>query len=488
MLSMYTFNKVRELRKQGKTYSEIGRQLDINRRTVAKYLKSNSQPKYSSRQSSGKPDLLDEFRLNLIAKLELVPQWSGEEAYAWLKGTGYKGSLRTVERELRLIRGEKPKERFFDQEYEPGAQCQFDFKEEVVFPFLDGDKTVQIHFATLPHSDACVMKGYPQKNYECFMDGVHSFFEVIGGIPEAIRFDNLSPCVKKVLPNGKRLYTKSFEAAIMYYDFETLPCSPGKGNEKGDVERDIQTHSRQFLNFIKINGITFESFNHLNQIMFEYFQKTLTSTKYLEEVKHLNVLPPRDEDVLCRVEENLASPFGMVKFGTSFYTVPDEAIGAKCRVVGTPFEIKITRLDTNQLIATHTRVADGFSGVKLEHIIKSLSRKPRAMINWAHKDVLFPDPILKKYYESLKKMDQVIAPEKEYLKILNLIHYVTLPEIIIAVDLVLQSEKPHAFEDIKSLLLNERRPNNVYDIALKFNQEPITTNLKDYDLLIPIGG
>lgn len=488
MISMYNFTKMRDLRNKGLTYSEIGRELDIGRKTVSKYLKTNTPPKYKPRQCSGKEDLLKDFRVNLKQKLELVPNWSGEEAFAWLKGNGYNGSLRTVERELRIIRGQKPKERFFDQEYEPGSQSQFDFKEEVELQFLDGKKIVQIHFATLPHSDACVMKGFPQKNYECYMDGVHSFFEVIGGMTEAIRFDNLSPCVKKVLANGKRIYTKHFDAAIRYYGFETLPCSPGKGNEKGDVERDIQTHTRQFLNFIKINGIIFESFEHLNQVMFEYFEPTLKSDKFLAEVKHLQALPPRDEDVLCRVEESCASSFGTVKFGKSIYTVPDEVIGINCRVVGSPYKIKITRLDTNQLIATHTRVADGASGIDLKHIIKSLLRKPRAMINWAHKEILFPDPILQKYYKKLKKQDQVNGPEKEYLKILNLIHHVTLPEIIIAVDLVIQSGNPHSFEEIKSLLLNERRPDNVYDIASKFNQEPIKTNLTDYDLLIPIGG
>lgn len=488
MLSMYKFSQIRKLHKGGDTHSEIARKLNIERRTVSKYLKSNTPPQYKPRVTSGKEDLLKDFRINIKDKIALLPKWSGEEAYAWLKGIGYKGSLRTVEREIQIIRGEKPKERFFDQEYLPGAQCQVDFKEEVVLPFLDGDKTVQIHFATLPHSNACVMKGYPQKTYECFMDGVHSFFEVIGGMPRALRFDNLSPCVNKVLANGKRIYTKHFEAAIMYYDFETLPCSPGKGNEKGDVERDIRTHTRQFHNFIKLNGITFESFKHLNQILFEYFEKTLRSEEFLNEVKHLNILPPRDEDVLCRVEENNASPFGTVKFGKSLYTVPDEVIGVKCRVVGSPFEVRITRLDTNQLIATHRRVADGKNEIKLEHIIKSLLRKPRAMINWAHKDVLFPDPLLKKYYDKLKKSDQVPGPEKEYLNVLNLIHYVTLNEIIVAVDLVLQAEKHHSFEEIKSLLMNEHRPENVYDIASKFNQEPIITNLKDYDLLIPIGG
>ncbi|MBF0298108.1 MAG: hypothetical protein HQK51_05270 [Oligoflexia bacterium] len=36
-----------------------------------------------------------------------------------------------------------------------------------------------------------------------------------------------------------------FIKATDYYDFKVLPCSPGKGNEKGDVERDIRTHAKK---------------------------------------------------------------------------------------------------------------------------------------------------------------------------------------------------------------------------------------------------
>jgi len=52
---------------------------------------------------------------------------------------GYTGSLRTVERRVAEIRSSKPKERFFEQEYCPGEQSQFDFKEKVAIPFKDGE-------------------------------------------------------------------------------------------------------------------------------------------------------------------------------------------------------------------------------------------------------------------------------------------------------------------------------------------------------------
>ena len=79
MLSMYKFNEIRNLSKQGHTYSEIARRLGIERRTVSKYLKSNTPPQYKPRVTSGKKDLLEDFRLNLITKLDIVPNWSGEE-------------------------------------------------------------------------------------------------------------------------------------------------------------------------------------------------------------------------------------------------------------------------------------------------------------------------------------------------------------------------------------------------------------------------
>ena len=46
MLSMRDFEKIRELSREGLKPAEIASKLDINRKTVAKYLASNSPPSY----------------------------------------------------------------------------------------------------------------------------------------------------------------------------------------------------------------------------------------------------------------------------------------------------------------------------------------------------------------------------------------------------------------------------------------------------------
>ena len=58
----------------------------------------------------------------------------------------------------------------------------------------------------------------------------------IDGVPRAIRFDNLTPAVKKILPNGERKLTEEFEKFVLHYGFEVEFCNLNSGNEKGHVE------------------------------------------------------------------------------------------------------------------------------------------------------------------------------------------------------------------------------------------------------------
>jgi transposase len=265
LVSRYMFEKIRELNKQGLSGAAIARTLEINPKTVAKYLRSNTPPKYKVRSQSTREDLFSDFAPRVKIWLERTPTLSEREVFELLLVEGYKGSERTINRKIKALREQKVAERFFDQEYTPGEQAQFDFKEKVELPFLDGNKIVHLHFGTLPFSDTCVVKAYPFKNYECFMDGVHSFFETIGGMTENIRFDNLSPVVKDILKDGGRLYTDAFKRAHAHYGFGLLPCRPAKGSDKGDVERDIRTFAIRIKNRISHEGKVFQDFNDLNK-------------------------------------------------------------------------------------------------------------------------------------------------------------------------------------------------------------------------------
>jgi len=493
MMSQYHFQKVRKLRQQGFNKSEISTKLGIDWKTVAKYWESNSPPESKPRTHRTRPDPLLGFDQDIQTLFEHVPEILAIDVFERIRRSGYLGSERTVQRRIEKIQGEKPKERFFEQTYTPAEQTQFDFKENVELVFADGPRIVNLHFGTLPFSGKTRVRGYPFLNYECFIDGVHDFFKGIGGLTLNIRIDNLSPCVRQVLEGRKRLWTDRFQKAIDHYGFGVLPCTPAKGNEKGHVERDIRTYSRRIKLRAKLEAMVFKDWEHLNQWLeatLEDEQKlnSILQEKFILEQSKLQILALANRDVLCRVELLSTQSYGTVRFGKSVYSVPDTAIEVQCCVVIGAYELEIFRVSgTKASIAKHPRKSDGDHSILLEHIVPSLIRKPQAMIRWAHRDILFPDPILKRFYNYLLKIDSYSA-ERVFLRSINLIQYSTLKEISVGVELIMSSQSNDAFEDLKALLLIERKPCSVIDITALFEQQPLKPKLSDYDCFIPKTG
>ena len=496
MLSNHRFHRVRALRDEGKTPSWIARQLGLDRKTVTKYLKSNSPPRYSGRTARTRPDPLgDPFskRVELLSEAHPTDAsltLTAREIFELIQAEGYHGSERTVDRRVACLRAMKPKERFFEQEYTPGEQSQFDFKEHVELPFVDGPRIVQLHFGTLPCSDYCAVRGYPFKTYECFMDGIHRFFEGIGGQTDAIRIDNLSPCVSKVLVGSKRVWTQAFARSITHYGFKVLPCTPGKGNEKGDVERDIRTFAARIRKLVHNQSLVFRDWSHLNEWLAEYMESRRDDrgrSRLHEERQHLKGLARYDEMVLCKIEESRATAHGTFRINKTAYSVEDSAIGVQCRAVMGPYEVRIDRLgELKKCVGRHPRQPEGEPSILLEHVLPSLLRKPQALVRWAHRGILFPTPAFRGFYEKLKKADELSAP-REFLRSVNLVQLVPLSEIQAGMELLIPSRDPAPlFEQLKSLLLGQRSPAPVIELSRRLEQKPLQPELAVYDRLIPV--
>jgi hypothetical protein len=45
------------------------------------------------------------------------------------------------------------------------------------------------------------------------MQGLADMFVHLGSVPQTIHFDNLSPAVKKILPNGEQQLTEEFSTS-----------------------------------------------------------------------------------------------------------------------------------------------------------------------------------------------------------------------------------------------------------------------------------
>lgn len=482
MVTVYMFEKVRALIAQDKSDRFIARQLGMNRKTVAKYRQTNAPPGYQPRQARTRANPLNGFEDRIGGLLKVTATLTAVEIYGVLRDEGYTGSLRSVQRHYTSLRQSKPKERFFEQTYEPGEQSQFDFKEKVELPFVDGPRVVHLHFGTLPHSDFFHIKGFGFKNYEAFMDGIHSFFERAGGMTEKIRFDNLSPCVKRVLKGDNRIYTESFMKATSYYGFGLLPCAPGKGSDKGDVEREIKTQALRIKNLVSRTGRVFQDFEDLNEWLANFCKDNLPQRAkelWTEEVARLKTLPPRDDDVLCKTASMPVNAYGTVRIGKSTYSVPDEVIRQNVRVVVGPYDVKIYALTAKEpLVAVHPRMPDNENSVLVAHTLRSLIRKPHAMVRWRHKEILFPSPIFRKYYAYLQNLLNYGA-EREFLKTINLIHHVSLDEIASAIELVIEAVSTTPFHHVKDLLHGRDPDQHVPQ------QSPLCPVLSLYDELIP---
>lgn len=478
VISQYRFQQIREMALSGKKGREIAAKLKMSRKTVNKFLRTNSAPRYNGRTAGG-PTLVMTIQPEVDRILSKNNGNSRREVRRLLQRDGLDVSLGTVGRAMAVFRRAVPKERFFSQIFEAGEQMQVDFKEEFVLPFEDGPKTVQLFMASLPHSNVAIGTAFSNKTFVCFANGLQKSFEFFGGVPKNLRFDNLSPCVTKVGRGSDRTYTQAFEAATKHYGFGLLPCSPGKGSDKGDIERDIQSYARWIQNAVKNDDLVFGSFEELNKWLADFFRTQWADSsrqKFEVEKSALRPVPVLDESVLCKMVSIVVPSNGIVKIEKRCFSVPDSHIGLTCDVLLGCFQVEIRPIIKGFSSIFHPALSEGKSSILLEHVLTSLLRKPKAMVRWEHREVLFPNASSKDFYAALQKFNESSA-ERAYLKCLNHILNHSWGEVLAAMELCQSEQNPQrAFEE---LMLPSSKE------ILKSEPAELVPDLASFDALIP---
>ena len=112
----------------------------------------------------------------------------------------------------------------------PPGEAQIDFGETY---FHEKETLYQGNHLgfTLPHSDAKYVQLFKGENFECLCQGLINIFYHIGGVPNIIRFDNLSPVVKAIKAQGEREVTDAFRRFQCHFGFESNFCNPASGHD-----------------------------------------------------------------------------------------------------------------------------------------------------------------------------------------------------------------------------------------------------------------
>jgi transposase len=368
VLTVTDINYIRqEVNIKGRSYSEVAKQMDKDPRTIQKYADKEDWNDVKHKQvrkgrvmDSVKP-IIDQWLKEDIRKKKKFRRTAKRMFEQLVSDYGFKGADRTVreyvsKRKVELV--EETVDAALPLEAKPGT-AQVDFGEA---PFKHNGKIIDLPYLVLsfPYSNAFYFQVFQSQNRECFLEGLRRIFHYIGGVPKAIRFDNLTPAVKKVLPNGERELTEEFQNFVFHYGFEPEFCNPASGNEKGHVEAMVKYIRNNFL----LPEIPFSDIEDLNKSFWQsaekdrerkhYQKERLIAELYSEDKECFYQLPGKEYQCV-RLEEVKADKYGYIRVENKIYSTSPRF--SKCEVLARiSFDkVEILTLE-HELIVEHRRL------------------------------------------------------------------------------------------------------------------------------------
>jgi len=394
--------------RKGWSISEIGREWNIDRKTVRKYIYIEDWNAENGREVAERETIIDGYK-------QIVRQWLTEDRARRRKQRhtarrvhtrlieehDFSGSYRTVANYVALVKKELYQNccsPALPLEHKSG-EAQADFGEA---DWYENGKRISGSYLTLsfPSSNAGFLQLSYGQNTECLFEGLLAIFDFIGGVPTRIWFDNASAMVKKVLKGGGRELTDRFLRFAEHMGFEAAFCNPAAGNEKGNVENKVGYLRRNYL----VPEPKLQSLAVYNRYLLSRCQKDLDRKHYRKELcivelfqtdrKALMPLPRIPFDP-ARYEQHRCDAYGMgsLEGGRHRYSTSPRYAGGQVQLKITATQVIILD-DSMRPVVSHQRLYGAEKQQQMEWLpyLTQLSRRPAAL-KYTPIYELLPDPL-----------------------------------------------------------------------------------------------
>jgi transposase len=251
MLTLEGFMNVKDLKQQGLSVSAIAEQLDLDRKTVRKYLVAPPQP-YQRREPM--PAKIEPYRAFLRERWEQGVH-NASKLWQEIRGRGYPGGYSQLKLLVAPWREEQRERAFVRFETEPGQQSQMDWGH---FGNWDG-RRLYCFGLTLCYSRMRYIEFTQRQDVNHLLHCLVHAFHYFDGVTESILTDRM----KTVLldqQGGELHFNPGFLGFAAYYGFVPKVCRPYRPETKGKIERTI--------GFVRQNfwpGLQFDSLDELNR-------------------------------------------------------------------------------------------------------------------------------------------------------------------------------------------------------------------------------
>ncbi len=387
MLREMERSTIKFLRKKGKTYNEIAREVGCNRETVARILKEPMDKKFqrppSYSQVERYREQIEEWLrkgIKVTRMLEIVRE-DPDNPYTGGKSAFYEQVAR-MKSEMKL----KEKEISVRFEGLPGEYLQVDWGEVRDFPFVQKDALVRYIFAArLKFSRVIYVEFREDMRLETLIRCLLRCFEYIGGVPWACVFDNMKTVVIGRGKNGELIWNEAFGKFAAEMDFHREICDKGAGNQKGTVENLIRLVKDNFL-----AGRVFLDDADLQRQCQEWLQKINSAVSQAHGAIPFEVLPKEQEKLTPLI--TTAEEYGMmvackvsqesrIHLESSVYSVPTDYACQPVIVRLTSKRVRVFDVEGRKCLADHPRHFEkGGREIDPFHYEEVLKKKPKARV------------------------------------------------------------------------------------------------------------
>jgi transposase len=231
----------------------IASELGVHRDTVRAAIETDAL----HRPRRLRPSRLDPYIPFLRETLERHPRLRATRLLGMVKLRGYTGSIQRLRCVVARLRP-AVKEPFLRLVSLPGEQAQVDWAHFGEVLVGRARRRLSCFVMTLSFSRALYLEFFFDQSQENFFRGHVAAFGFFSGCPRVLLYDNLKSAVLERQGSAIHFHPRLLELCS-HYHFQPRPCAPGKGNQKGKVERAIRYVRESFF-----EGTRFTTLEDLN--------------------------------------------------------------------------------------------------------------------------------------------------------------------------------------------------------------------------------
>ena len=387
---------IKELGKRGWSIRRIAKELEINRRTVGKYLAQDSKCAISTAGPDGSPDSKCSISTagrqgkcvayDAYVRERLKLGLSAQRIFQDLQmEKGFDGSYESVKRYVRNLR-ESAELPFRRMEALPGKECQVDYGTGAWIVGTDG-KRRKTHLFRVVLS--CSRKAYSEVSFtqetECFLRALENAFRHFGGVTESVVIDNLKAGVLKPCVYDPELNPKLRDFAT-HYGTCILPSRVRTPRHKGKVERQVgyaqdnALKGRSFKSLAEQNAHLRDWEIHVADKRIHGTTRSQVQRMFEEEKPHLRALPPSLFPAFQEGRRKVHRD-GHVEVAKAYYSVPPEYTRREVWVRHDGRLVEIFN-DSMERICVHAQKEPGQRSTCKDHIPPEKISNPELGNEW----------------------------------------------------------------------------------------------------------